>query len=158
VAVSLAPFDVQPVVDRLKAQVKSLRLVGVAADYAAVKGLRDFVPPSAYVLLARETFDANPPGHGLRNQQVRVAQHGRVALGVVVAARNYREQAGGQLAGALQTLLGDVRAALAGWVPDVSGARPLQLQRGDLLQYDDATALWCDVWTTQTFISAEAQP
>lgn len=155
---SFAPFDVQLVVARLKAQVTSLRLVGVAADYAAVKSLRDFTPPSAYVLLAQETFEPNPPGHGQRAQQVSLAQRGRVALGVVVAARNYREQAGAQLAGTLQQLLQDVRATLSGWVPDVPGARPLQLQRGDLLQYDDATALWCDVWTTQTFISAEAQP
>lgn len=154
---SFAPFDVQPVVDRLRSQVSLLRLVGVAADYATVKSLRDFNPPSAYVLLAQETFDSNPPGNGARGQQVTVAQRGRVALGVVVAARNYREQAGAQLGGEIRGLLDQVRRCLQGWVPDVPGARPLQLQRGDLLQYDDATALWCDVWTTQTLIGAEAR-
>jgi hypothetical protein len=153
---SFAPFDVQLVVARLKAQVIGLRIVGVAADYAAVKSLRDFTPPSAYVLLAQETFEPNPPGHGQRTQQVSVAQRGRVALGVVVAARNYREQAGAQLAGTLQQLLEDVRACLVGWIPDIAGARPMQLQRGDLLQYDDATALWCDVYQTQHFIGAKS--
>lgn len=152
-----APFDVQPVVDRLRSQVSALRLVGMAADYATVKSLRDFNPPSAYVLLAQEAFDSNPPGNGVRGQQVTVTQRGRVTLGVVVAARNYREQRGAQLGDEIRGLLDQVRSSLQGWVPDVPGARPLQLQRGDLLQYDDATALWCDVWTTQTLIGAEAQ-
>ena len=153
---SFAPFDVQPLVDRLKAKASTFRLVGLAADYAAVKGLRDFVVPSAYVLLAQEAFESHAPGHGLRGQQVSVAQKGRVTVGVVIAARNYREQAGAQLAGTLNDLLAAARGALAGWVPDVSGARPLQLQRGDLLQYDEGTALCCDIWTTQTYIASEA--
>lgn len=149
---SFAPFDVQPVVARLRAQVPALRLVGVAADYAAVKSLRDFTPPSVYVVLAQETFEPGATGHAVRGQQASGMQRGKVAIGVIVAARNYREQAGAQLAGTLNELLQAVRASLAGWVPDTAGARPLQLTRGDLLQYDDATALWCDVWQTQSFI------
>jgi hypothetical protein len=155
--VNFAPFDVQPVADRIRTLVTGLRLVGLAADYAAVKSLRDFTPPSVFVVLAQEKFQENPPGHGQRGEQVKVTQRGSVAIGVVIVGRNYREQNGAQLSGAMNTLIDNVRAQLSGWVPDVPGARPLQLQRGDLLQYDDSTALWCDVWQTQTLIGAEAQ-
>ncbi len=154
---SFAPFNVQAVADRIKAGVADLRLVGLAADYAAVKSLRDFTPPSVYVVLAQETFEANPPGHGARGDQVRTAQRGSVAVGVVIVGRNYREQAGAQLSAGMNALIAQVRAVLSGWVPDVPGARPFELQRGDLLQYDDSTALWCDVWKTQTLIGAEAR-
>lgn len=152
-----APFDVLPVADRLRAKVTGLRLIGLAADYATVKNLRDFNPPSAYVVLAQERFEPRETGQAIRGQQRALMQRSRVTLGVIVAARNYREQAGAQLSGTLRELLQEVRAAVGGWTPDVPGARPLQLQRGDLLQYDEATALWCDVWTTQSFIGAEAR-
>jgi hypothetical protein len=155
--VSFEPFDVQPVADRIKARVADLRLVGLAADYAAVKNLRDFTPPSVFVVLAQESFDAGKSGNGQRGEQVRTAQRGGVTLGVIIVGRNYREHAGAQLNASMNALIGAVRGVLAGWVPDVPGARPFELQRGDLLQYDDATALWCDVWKTQTFIGAEAQ-
>lgn len=154
---SFAPFDVQPVADRIRAGVADLRLVGLAADYASVKSLRDFTPPSVFVVLAQESFDAGKAGHGQRGEQVRTAQRGNVAVGVIIVGRNYREQAGAQLSASMNALIGSVRAVLAGFVPDVPGARAFEIQRGDLLQYDDATALWCDVWKTQTFIGAEAQ-
>ena len=146
------PFDVQPVADRIRALVPGLRTIGLAADYAAVKSLRDFVPPSVFVVLAQERFESNPPGYGQRGEQVKVSQRGIVAVGVVIVGRNYREQHGAQLSDAMNTLIASVRGPLAGWVPDVPGARPLELQRGDLLQYDNATALWCDVWQTATLI------
>lgn len=154
---SFAPFDSGVIVARLRTQVTSLRTVGLAADYAAIKNLRDFTPPSAYVVLAQERFEPAAIGMAPRGQQIPVTQRGRISIGVIVAGRNYREQAGGQLAGELRALLAATSASLNGWVPDVPGAQPLQLQRGDLLQYDDATALWCDVWQTQTIIGAVAQ-
>jgi hypothetical protein len=134
-----------------------LRLVGIAADSATVRNLRDFPTPCAYVLLAQEQFQDNAPGHGERGSQVALTQKGLVKFGVVLAGRNYREQAGGQLAGEIVDLIHITRSCLQGWVPDVPGARPLQVERGDLLQYDDAVALWCDVWKTQTIIGREAR-
>lgn len=149
---SFAPFDVQPVADRIRTLVADLRLVGLAADYAAVKSLRDFIPPSVFVVLAQERFDGAATGYAPAGEQVQTSQGGRVSIGVVIVGRNYREQHGAQLSDAINALIGNVRGALSGWVPKVPGARPMELQRGDLLQYDDATALWCDVWSTQTLI------
>lgn len=153
---SFAPFDVQPVADRLRDQVKTLRQVGLAADYAAVQNLRDFVVPSCFVILAKELFEPAAPGHGRRGDQVSTPQRGVVSFGVVTVGRNYREQRGAQLVGEIGQLLKQVRQCLQGWIPDVPGARPLQLRQGDLLQYDNSTALWCDVWTTQIILAPEA--
>ena len=159
-----APFDVGLVVDRLRETEllgggpdKRLRMVGMAADYATVKDLREFVTPSAFVLLAREQFEPNPPSFGNPGEQVATNQRGTATIGVVVAARNYREQAGAQLSNDFMLLLQSLRNRLLGWVPPVSGARPLQLRQGDLLQYDKSTALWCDVWSTSLFLGAEAK-
>jgi hypothetical protein len=164
---SFGPFDVRLVIERLRQTEPDapvgdeadlrLRQLGMAADYAAVKSLRDFAAPCVYVLLAREQFDVRPPGFGERGAQVPGVQSGTVQIGVVLAARNYREEGGAQLSDEFQSLLGSIRSRLAGWVPDCAGAKPLQLVQGDLLQYDNATALWCDVWMTKTNIGAEAQ-
>ena len=154
---TFAPFDVRLVVTRLKTMGAALRLVGIAADYATVRNLRDFPAPCAYVLLAQEQFQDNPPGHAARGTQVAMTQRGGATFGVVIVGRNYREQAGGQLAGEIVDLIHATRSCLHGWVPDVPGARPLQIDRGDLLQYDDSIALWCDVWKTQTTIGPEAR-
>jgi hypothetical protein len=156
--VSIAPFDVRQVQARLQAASTPLRLVGLAADYAAVRNLRDFPVPCAYVVLAKETYEPNQPGQAPRGKQLPVRQVGRVSFGVVVAGRNYRSGAGGQLAGEIQEVLTAVRNVLAGWVPQVSGARPVQLLQGELLQYDDAVSLWSDVWTTQQIIGNEVKP
>lgn len=147
-----APFDVQPIIARLKALVPALRNVAGAADYASLTKLADFLPPCAYVLLARERADANPPGNAMPGTQVTVRQRVNVSFGVVLAVRNYREQLGAQSADDLKTMLGAIRAALLGWIPDVPGGHPCMLQRGDLVQYSSAVSVWTDVYTTSQFI------
>lgn len=147
-----APFDVQPIIARIKANVPALRSVAGAADYASITKLLDFAPPCAYVLLARERAEPNPPGNAMPGTQVSVQQRVPVTFGVVMAVRNYREQLGAQSADDLQTIVGAVRACLLGWVPDMSGARACMLQQGDLVQYDRAVSLWADVYQTQHFI------
>jgi hypothetical protein len=150
---SATPFDVQPIIDRLQARVSVLRQVAGAADFASVSNLSDFPAPCAYVLLARELPDApSPPGHAERGQQIPLQQRVPASFGVVVVARNYRAGRGAQMADELRTVLGQVRAALLGYVPDVAGARPCYLQRGELTRYDASTALWTDVYQTQHFI------
>lgn len=150
---STAPFDVQPIIQRLRDTVPVLRQVAGAADFAAVTSLADFPAPCAYVLLAREQMDEPPkPGHAERGQQQAQQQRAIASFGVVVVARNYRAQRGAQVADELGTVLGAVRAALMGYVPDCAGARPCRLQRGDLTRYDASTALWTDVYQTQHFL------
>lgn len=143
---SAEPFDTGLAIAQVKAMATGLRLVGGAADYAAVKNLRDFAPPCAYVLLATEKLElsaGNTTGH----------QRATVSFGVVIAVRNYRAADRGQQASDdLRSVLGQVRSALMGWTPAVPGGRPTQLVRGDLMDYDQATLLWTDQYQTQHFI------
>lgn len=155
---SAAPFDVMPIVARLKARVSALRQMGTAADYATVRSLGDFPVPCAYVLLAREKAVATKTGASMPGQQTRLPQQMAVSFGVVLAVQNFRQQAGAQVADQLGEILGQVRGVLLGWTPDVPGGRACQLIQGDLTQYDRAVALWTDVWHTQHIIQSEPTP
>jgi len=140
---SAEPFDVSPVIARLKAGVASLKRVSGAADYATIKALRDFTTPDAFVLLAREKpIPRAGGGH----------QAATVNFGVVLAVRNYREQRGVQSDNELRTVLGQIRGVLMGWIPDVPGGRACQLVQGAVLDYDASTLIWSDVYQTQHFL------
>ena|SRR5690348_9408302 len=145
------PFDAQLVIDRLTANVPMLRKVAGAADYATLTRLQDFTPPSAHVLLARERGEPNQPGTGMPGTQVTVRQAVPVTFGVVVAVRNFREQMGAQSAETLRPILGAIRAQIVGWVPP-DCSLPCMFQQGGLRDYDRATTLWIDVYSTQHFI------
>lgn len=137
---SYAPFDTGLVIARLRTAVTQLRHVAGAAEYAAVKSLRDYVTPSAYVLMAQETAGERAP-YGLKAQPA-VAQ-----FGVALALRNYREQLGEQLVPQLRDLVGQVRSALIGWQPSAPGGGPCLWEGGSVMDYDDATILWVDVYS-----------
>lgn len=137
-----APFDVALVVTRLKEQVTAAKVVGNAANYAAVKSLRDFPVPSLFVLRARESGDPHGAGR----------QRAQVVIGIAIVGRNYRDTAGAAATDDLNVLIKQVRDALIGWLPPVTGSRPVQWAQGDLLDYDDSTAVWMEVFQTQHFI------
>lgn len=143
---SSQPFDLQPVIERLTAAVPELQTVEGAAQYAAITGLKDFRPPCAYVLLIRERADQEQPKAG--------RQRALVTFGVVVVARNYRDQRGAEMKQTLDPLLSAVRNSLIGWTPDGAGARPVKWLQGDVLDYDANTLLWSDVFETQHFMGA----
>lgn len=153
---STAPFDVTPIIERIRAKVTVLRQVAGAADFAAVKSLTDYPAPCAYVVLARDKSEPTQVGYAPRGQQVAVAQDQRVTFGVIVAVANYREQRGAQLTPQLQLILGAIRDVLMGYVPDVPGARACLHVQGDLTDYNAGTALWTDVWQTAQTIGVDA--
>ena len=62
---SFAPFDTSLIVERLVTQLPALHFVGGAADYAAVKELRGFRTPSAYVIFAEENNSGKLPTSSL---------------------------------------------------------------------------------------------
>ncbi|ASK91053.1 hypothetical protein KWH04_01155 [Xanthomonas campestris pv. trichodesmae] len=152
---SAAPFDVGLVITRLQAAGTDLRKIQGATDYAAVRSLQDFPAPCAYVLLGRDTATQTKTGTSLPGKQTPLQQALEVHFGVVVLARNYREQRGAQVSDVLRDLLGQVRNALLGWTPPVAGGRACQLVSGNLEDYDNATAMWIDVWQTQQIIKPE---
>ncbi|MGC4076863.1 MAG: hypothetical protein QM702_07480 [Rubrivivax sp.] len=135
---SYEPFDDTLVIARVRGQVAKLRQVQGAADYAAIKVLRDYPAPSAYVLMADEG-----PGQAPRGAPVMPAQ---VTLGVALALRNYRERAGAQMGAEARELIGLVRRALIGWQPPVIGATPFEWRGGQVMDYDDARLVWVDTF------------
>jgi hypothetical protein len=152
---SAAPFDTREIIDRLIVRAPTLREVSGAADLAAVTSLSDFPAPCGYVCLSEDrSLAVHKPAHSPAGEQVATRQTMKVAFGVVMAVRNYREQRGAQVTDDLQAILAEERGALLGYVPTCPGARPCELVRGQLISYDDATLLWMDVWQTQQFIGA----
>jgi len=135
------PFDTGLVMARLKDQAlcPDLREVGGAADYAAVKDLRSFATPSAFVIFAGEMGGLNGP----RGARVQPAS---VTFGVAMAVRNYRPEPGSQLGPELRRVIGQVRTALIGWLPAAPGATHVMWTGGELMDYDDSTALFVDAY------------
>lgn len=137
---SFAPFDTGLIVDRVATQLPALQLVGGAADYAAVKELRSFRTPSAYVIFAEEdNTNKVPTSVGV------CAQESLVQFGLVLALRNYREQRGEQMQDDVRALVGQARAALIGWKPrkDIG---VIGWQSGKVLDYDASVLLFADVY------------
>ncbi|MDO5623790.1 MAG: hypothetical protein Q4G71_03785 [Pseudomonadota bacterium] len=136
-----APFDTRLIVDHLARAVPALQTIGGAADYAAVKELRGFRTPSAYVIFAEERNTGKVP------HSVGVcAQEAHAEFGVVLALRHYREARGEQMQGEARALIGQVRAALIGHKPAYPGARVLGWQRGGVLDYDAGVLLFADYY------------
>ena len=138
---SFEPFDTGVVMKRLEAQVPELQMVGGAADYAAVKELRSFRTPSAYVVFADdENTGSVPDSIGVLSQEA------LVQFGVVLALRNYGDSRGEQLADPARQLIGRVRAALIGHRPQCKGARVIGWASGKVLDYDASVLLFADLY------------
>lgn len=142
---SNAPFDHRLVIERLKAAVPILREIGTAADFQAVKQLRDFPTPAAYVLLAEESGEPKSAGNSAGSARQKVG----VIFGVVLAVRSYRYDQLADAADDLQSILDQVRGALVGWTPNLPLARGAQFVTGKVLDSDDTTLLWGEIYSTQ---------
>lgn len=157
---SVEPFNVEPVIRRLRDRTspQELREVGGRGDYAAIRNLKGFPTPAVFVLLARERATRTPEGGAMPGEQVSVAQVVDVRFATVLGARNFRRLSGEELRDEMRTQAALVRRHLLGWVPDLPGAISCQLVSGDLGAYDNETALWTDVWSTQHVITSESAP
>ena len=142
------PVSIQKVIDRVGNCVSrdDLHECGSAAQYSSIKELKDFRPRTAYVLLAQERWDGEQAKAG-RQRMI-------VNFGVVTAVQNYRDaRKGAETAEEIDPLIGTIRDALIGWVPEgLSGDREWGLIEGGVLDYDQNTLLWIDVYQTQHFI------
>jgi len=159
---SARPFSVGPVIERLRARVSKgddgLRMVAGRADYASVRRLGDFPAPAGYVLLAKEKGVRTEQGMSMPGEQYPLAQVMSVTFAVIHAFRNYRQLEGDALREELELRVGLTRDQLLGWTPDVAGGRACELLTGDLGAYDNAVALWTDLYATQHLIQPEISP
>lgn len=144
------PFDTALAVLQLRVQVPELHDVGGAADYAAVKELRHFRAPSAFVIFGAETNTGSVPASpGV------CVQESRVEIGVVLALRHYSEIRGEQMQQEARVLIGAVRRALIGWRAPVRGARALAWSGGKVLDYDAGVLLFADMYELQYLLHKE---
>jgi hypothetical protein len=142
---AVGPFDVLPVIARIRNQATGFRDVGGAADRAAVQtGTTPM--PAAYVMLGdeRPTPKAGAGG-GSQIQSV------TATFGVLIALRDYRVSGrGATVFDPLNTLIAAVRGAMLGWSPDayhtgteMAGAR--------LQSYDASVLWWLETYRTTYF-------
>lgn len=158
---SAQPFDVGPVINRLRSRAVNatgLRLVEGRGAYAQLRSLQDFPAPCAYVLLSKESAVRTDTGQSLPGEQTGIGQLMQVGIGIVLAFRNHRGLAGDELRDELNEQLGAYRNHLLGWTPDVPGGQQMQLVGGDLEDYDASVVLWADRWQTRHFIQPEITP
>lgn len=148
-----APLDTSLIENRLKDAVPELQMVEGMAEYATIKDLREFRPGSAYVVLAGERNPNSPDSaEGARS---RGKSQALCTFGVVIVARNYRGRSGKEALQDVSPLVGKVRDALVGWSP-VSPFKPIVWLSGDVMEYDNNTLLWLDVYTTTHFIGGNS--
>ena len=157
---SAKPFDVGPVITRLRERaIKTggLRLVEGRGAYAQLKSINDFPVPCAYVMLATERGMQTKTGVSMPGQQHKLSQQMFVGIGVVLAFRNHRGLESDELRDELRDQVGAVRNHLLGWTPPGAGAQ-LQLEGGDLEDYNAGVAVWADRYLTHHFITPEITP
>ncbi len=147
------PLDTSLIEQRLRDQVTALQCVEGAAEYAAVKSIRNFRAGSAYVVLATERNPNNPNSpEGARS---RGKTQAICPFGVIAAARNYRGRSGAEAMLDASPLIGAVRTALIGWIPE-KPLQPIAWLQGDVMEYDASTLLWIDVFTTTHYLGGTA--
>jgi hypothetical protein len=141
------PFPVSQVINRIQSTIPKDKLdeVNSAAQYSSIKQVSDFRPLTAYVLLAKESWDGESPVGG--------KQRMIVTFGVVTAVKNFRDQRkGAESAEELDPLIELVRQTIIGWIPIIPGARACALIDGGVLDFDANVLIWLDVFQTQHFI------
>jgi len=134
------PFDVDPVIARLTAQVPALRRCEGAAELAAVYADPAGVVPAAFVLPADESISSNNYS-GVMRQLV------RATVRVVYMARNFRRaDIGAEALFTLHAIRLAGRQALLRWRPP--GCEEMELTEARLLRYDNATVFLMESFAT----------
>ena len=109
---SVGPFPVNETIERLKAQVPTLKLAGNSADLRTALKTAPNAVPAAYVLAEEKGDKPNFGTGGVTIQSV------IVAVQVVLFVRNFAQELVGSAARReMDELIAAVRIALVGWKP-----------------------------------------
>lgn len=136
---SLGPFSILPVIERLQQLQPMLRKVEGAAELADVVARGGGVTPAAFVLLASERAAPKLGASG------RVLQNVEATFAVAIQTQNFRV---GDLARNLESLepiLAAVRDALVGWRPDTLHTG-CELGDSRLVRYDAGLITWTQLF------------
>lgn len=137
-------MELEPVIDRLKAQTAGLKAIGGAADLdAALAG--SVLLPSAFVIPLTDRSEA-------LEHTGAYDEWDRCEFGVLLAVSNLRDPRGEAALAALEPVRRAVRSALAGWAPDEETGECIGRTSGRLLRLDgDGRLWWIDQFAVRTF-------
>lgn len=139
----LGPLGVTSIIERLRTQVSALKLVGGAAERAAVEQAATLVTPAAFVILAGEDIHTTSASSGLYIHRVRATLH------VLYQVRHYQDGArGAAQAEVLTGIVAAGRAALNNWRPAAPTGASVETIHGagraQLLALRERDAFWLD--------------
>lgn len=142
----LGPLDVTSIIERLRAQVPALKLVGDAADRAAVEDNTTPTTPAAFVILAWEDIKTTPTS-GI------YIHHVRARVDVIYQVRHYRAgQRGASQNPVLRDVINAGRAALNNWLPTAPSGAQIETLTGSgkatLLALRQNDSFWLDPFET----------
>lgn len=138
-------MDLDFVVARLKAKTTGLRAIGGAADLDAVLAAGVVAVPAAYAIPLSD--GSTEQAHTGAYDETDVWE-----FGVVQVVSNLRDPRGEAALATLAPVRQQVRAALAGWVPDEDAGEPVGKTTGRLLRFDgDGRLWWIDQFRFKTF-------
>lgn len=130
----------QEVIDRLKAQVSTLRLIEGAAEFAALSERGSPQTPAAYVVPLAESAEANPLSSG-------VSQLVTERFGAILAFRHVGDPRGEAATKQIETLRAATIAALLNWAPTANHTA-VEYAGGRLLGLADGIVWWQQDFTT----------
>ena len=141
---ALGPFDVTPIVQRLREQVPALETIGVAVDVAAAQKSAPRLP-AGFVLLKKERLKSELMTGVMRHQA-------SAQVWVLIGVRHYQGRERGAAHADLGIpLVNQVRQALNGWTPagpDGATVEPMRSEGdGELIGLTDAEWWWRDPFT-----------
>jgi hypothetical protein len=119
----------------------SNRVFGAAA--LAVADPESIVTPCAFVVPISEQAQANNTFGG-HSQAI------TATFGIVICVTNFNDTAGEAANEELELVRQEIRIALCAWQPDWA-ALPIDFNSGRIVDYDDLTLRWNDIFSTQFY-------
>lgn len=137
------PFDIDPVLQRLRAMCVDLRQIDQAAELASVYSDPAAVTPAAFVLPPDERAGESNYSSGMVRQNV------SVRLPIVLRCRNFRRgELGSDALASLPLQRLALRTALLRWTP--TGAdRAMAFGESRVIRYDSSTVYSLETFTTE---------
>lgn len=131
---------IDQVIERLKATVPALKVVGGSIEFQAAAESNPKATPAAFVYLHGESPSGSIAA-GITQQQV------AARIGVVLVVRNLSDTKGAAAGIDLQALRNLVKEQIYGWEP-APGHAPLLRGEGSLLLFRDGHVWWQDLYST----------
>lgn len=127
--------------DAIQSKLETEYHVKTVIDFAAISKQRSERPLMIYLMLLQETVK-NTDYTGVTVSSV------DSVIGVVIAQRSAKDPHGADHREQMDGVRKSIRTLLAGWAPDTD-YEPLVRGNGRLMQFENKTVYWLDVFSTK---------